>query len=172
MKQKMFGKRFKLTVALCAMVVTAGLWSPASAQQDLTFLSPSGQSVTLSGMQGKVVLLLFSGVQDPQCREVMKALQSLSDRYQGKDVSVNWVSINSVAEASNEKLKAPCGPAGSIIILRDQNQAAFKRFGGKQLPTLVILDKQGQLQGRPYGGFNPDSNFINDIAATIDGLLR
>lgn len=172
MKQKMFSKSLKLTVALCAMLLVAGLWSPASAEQDLTFTSPSGQSVTLAGMQGKVVVLLFSGVQDPQCREVMKSLQSLSDRYQGKDVSIYWVSINSVSEASNEKIKAPCGPVGSIIVLRDQNQAAFKRFGGKQLPTLVILDKQGQVNGRPYGGFNPDSNFINDIATTIDALLK
>jgi peroxiredoxin len=150
----------------------ANLSLPVKAQQDLTFLSPDGQSVTLSSLKGKVVVLAFSGVQDPQCRELTKALQSLSERYQGKDVSINWVSVNSAAEASNEKLKAPCGPVGAISVLRDQNQAAFKRFGGKQLPTLILLDKQGQPSGRPYGGFNPDSNFVNDLAASIDTLLK
>lgn len=172
MKQKMFNKTFNMTMAVCAAVLIANLSSSARAQQDLTFLSPGGQSVTLSGMRGKVVVLAFSGVQDPQCRDLLKALQSLSDRYQGKDVSIYWVSINSMAEASNEKIKAPCGPAGSINVLRDQSQAAFKRFGGKQLPTLVLLNRQGEPHGRPYGGFNPDSNFVNDLAASIDSLLK
>lgn len=168
----MFRRNSSLALAVCAMVMLANLSPSARAQQELSFLSSNGQVVSLSSMRGKVVVLAFSGVQDPQCREITKALQSLSDRYQGKDVSINWVSVNSVAEASNDKLKAPCGPVGALSVLRDQNQAAFKRFGGKQLPTLVLLDKDGQPHGRPYGGFNPDSNFVNDLAASIDTLLK
>lgn len=168
----MLKRTYNLAAVVCSMMLMAGLSLPAGAQQDLTFLSPEGHALSLSSMRGKVVVLLFSGVQDPQCKEAMKALQSLNDRYQGKNVSINWVSINSPSEASNEKLKAPCGPAGSVNVLRDQNQAAFKRFGCKQLPTLVILNQQGELHGRPYGGFNPDSNFVNDLSASIDSLLK
>jgi hypothetical protein len=58
-------------------------------------------------------------------------------------------------------------------VLRDQNQAAFKRFSGKraQLPTIVVLNPQGEPHGQPRGGFNPNSDFINDLAAMIDSLL-
>lgn len=142
--------------------------------QDLSFLRPDGSAAPLSAMSGKVVVLVFSGVQDPQCREEFKALESLAERYQGKDVSVCWVSINSPAEASNQKLAAPCGPLNRVVVLRDQNQAAFKRFGGKgaHLPTLVVLDQRGQPYGTPRGGFNPNADSVNDLAAMVDRLLK
>lgn len=142
------------------------------AAQELTFASPDGQAVSLASLRGKVVVLLFGGVQDPQCREEFKALQSLVERYQNKPVSVFWVSINTPAEASNDKLKSPCGPTFSVSVLRDQGQAAFRKFGGRQLPTIVVLDQQGQLHGQPRGGFNPNSDFVNDLASIIDSLLN
>jgi peroxiredoxin len=145
----------------------------ASAQQDFTLTTPDGQSVSLAAQRGKVVVLLFSGVQDPQCRDAVQALASLAERYQGKPVSIYLVSINSPGEASDARLKQACAPVGSVILARDPNQAAFKQYGGKrpQLPTVVVLNKQGQAQGQPRGGFNPNSDFVNDLAAIIDAQL-
>jgi peroxiredoxin len=146
----------------------------AIAQQDLSFATPDGQTVSLSGMRGNVVVILFSGSQDPQCRDGLKALESLADRFRGKGVKVYWVSVNSPSEVTNDQLKNPCGAATSVQVLRDSNQAAFKRFSGKraQLPTIVVLDRQGTPFGQPRGGFNPSSDFINDLAATTDNLLQ
>jgi peroxiredoxin len=142
--------------------------------QDFSFGTVDGQTVPISSMRGKVVVLLFSGVQDPQRREGLAALESLAKRYQGKDVKVCWVSVNSPSELTDVQLKSAGGAAASFTVLRDSNQAAFKRFSGKlaQLPTIVILDRQGAGVGQPRGGFNPNSDFINDLASTIDGLLR
>ncbi|HXU40041.1 MAG TPA: TlpA disulfide reductase family protein [Blastocatellia bacterium] len=142
--------------------------------QDFSFGTADGQTVPISSMRGKVVVLLFSGVQDPQRREGLAALESLAKRYQGKDVKVCWVSVNSPSELTDVQLKSAGGAAASVTVLRDSNQAAFKRFSGKlaQLPTIVILDRQGTGVGQPRGGFNPNSDFINDLASTIDGLLR
>jgi thiol-disulfide isomerase/thioredoxin len=150
----------------------ASLSVTASAQQEITFVTPDGQSVSLSSLRGKVVVLLFGGVQDPQCRDEFKALESLAERYNGKDVSIYWVSVNSPNEVPNDKLKNPCGPVSSVLVLRDQNQAGFKRFSGRQLPTVVVLNPQGQVHGQPRGGFNPNSDFVNDLAAVIDALLN
>jgi peroxiredoxin len=161
-----------LKTIIPALALVVGLAAGASAQQDLTFVSPDGQRVALSGLRGKVVVLMFGGVQDPQCRDEFKALESLSQRYRGKDVSIYWVSVNSPSEATDERLKNPCGPAGSVMVLRDQRQAGFRQFGCKQLPTIVVLDKAGQLHGQPRGGFNPNSDFVNDLAAVIDNLLK
>ena len=160
-------------LVLTATLVSAFLMASASAQ-DFTFLKPDGSAAPLSAMNGKVVVLVFSGIQDPQCREEIKALESLADRYQGKDVTVCWVSINSAAEATNQKLASPCGPANRVVVLRDPNQAAFKRFSGKaaQLPTLVVLDQRGQPFGQPRGGFNPNADFVNDLAAMVERLLK
>lgn len=139
--------------------------------QDLSFSTPGGETVTLSSMRGNVVVLLFSGTQDPQRREGLKALASLAEQYQGKNVKLYWVSVNSASEVTNDQLKSV---TSSVPVLRDANQAGFKRFSGKvaQLPTIVVLDRQGNAFGQPRGGFNPNSDFINDIASIIDGLLQ
>lgn len=139
--------------------------------QDLSFSTPGGETVTLSSMRGNVVVLLFSGTQDPQRREGLKALASLAEQYQGKNVKLYWVSVNSASEVTNDQLKSV---TSSVPVLRDTNQAGFKRFSGKvaQLPTIVVLDRQGNAFGQPRGGFNPNSDFINDIASIIDGLLQ
>ncbi|MCI0488223.1 MAG: TlpA family protein disulfide reductase [Blastocatellia bacterium] len=161
--------RFKAIVP--AIILISGLALPASAQQDFTFASPDGGTVAVSGMRGNVVVLVFSSVQDPQCRDIFKAMESLTERYGGKNVRIYWVSIDLEKDASNEQIKNPCGPAGKVAVLRDPARAAFKSFGGRQMPTTVVLDKQGQLHGQPRGGFNPNSDFVNKMAAVIDSLL-
>ena len=164
--------RTKVKTATALLTALMFLGEAASAQQDITFTTPSGSTVTTASLRGRVVVLLFAGTQDPQCRDEFKALGSLADRYRGKPVNIYWVSIDP-ASVPNDKLNSPCGPTGSVGILRDESRAAFKRFSGKppQLPTIVVLSQQGQPQGSPRAGFNPDSDLINDLAAVIDGLL-
>jgi peroxiredoxin len=139
--------------------------------QDISFTTPAGQTVSLSSLRGNVVVLLFSGVQDPQRRDGLKALADLGDRYRDKNVKIYWVSINSSAQVTDEQLK---NISSTVSILRDGNQAAFKRFSAKtaQLPTTVVLDRQGNPSGQPRGGINSNSDFINDVASVIDGLLQ
>lgn len=145
-----------------------------TAAQDVGLSTPGGQTVTLSSLRGNVVVLLFSGVQDPQRREGLKALESLAERYQGKNVKIYWVSVNPANEVTNDQLKNLSSSAPSISVLRDGNQAAFKRFSGKlaQLPTIVVLDREGSPFGQPRGGFNPNSDFINDLGSIVDRLLE
>lgn len=157
-----------------ALAITILVATGAGAQQDLNFTSPGGQSLPLSALRGKVTVLLFSGVQDPQCRDGIKAMENLTERFRGKPVQVYWVSVNAASEATDEQLKSPCGVRTTVPVLRDGTQAAFKRFSGKraQLPTLVVLDAQGNAFGQPRGGFNPNSDLVNDLATTIDNLLQ
>jgi len=145
-----------------------------SAQQDFSFATPNGQPVSVSSIRAKAMVLLFSGVQDPQRREGLKALESLAQRYQGKDVKVCWICVNPAADMSDAQLASFGAATPHVTVLRDANQTAFKRLSGKlaQLPTVVVLDRQGNAIGQPRGGFNPNSDFINDLASTIDGLLR
>ena len=160
--------RLKLTIASLVLIVCVG---GSARAQDFSFSTPAGQTVTLSGLRGNVVVLLFSGVQDPQRRDGLKALASLGERFRDKNVKVFWVSVNPASDVSNDQLNAV---STSVPILRDTNQAAFKRLSGKvaQLPTIVVLDKQGTPVGQPRGGINPNSDFINDLASIIDGQLQ
>ena len=159
-----------LKILMATFVITAIIGVPARAQ-DFSFSTPEGQTVTLSSLRGNVVVLLFSGTQDPQRREGLKALGSLAERFQGKKGKIFWVSVNPASEVTNEQLKSF---STSVPVLRDTNQAAFKRFSGKvaQLPTIVVIDREGNPFGQPRGGFNPNSDFINDLASIIEDLLK
>jgi peroxiredoxin len=156
--------------AMTILTIVACIGVTARAQ-DFSFSTPEGQTVTLSSLRGNVVVLLFSGVQDPQRKDGLKVLASLTERFQDKNVKVFWVSVNPPSQVTDEQLKSV---STSVPVLRDASQAAFKRFSGKvaQLPTIVVLDRQGNPFGQPRGGINPNSDFINDLASIVDGLLR
>ncbi len=158
-------KAITTSVALLASI------SVTARAQDLSFSTSGGQTITLASMRGNVVVLLFSGVQDPQRREGLKALGSLAERYQHKNVKIYWVSVNPASVLPDDQLKSV---SSSVSVLRDTNQAAFKHFSGKvaQLPTIVVLDQQGAAVGQPRGGIKSDSDLITDLSSTIDGLLH
>jgi peroxiredoxin len=159
-----------ITASLAIIAIIACV-SVSARAQDISFSTPEGQTITLSSMRGNVVVLLFSGVQDPQRREGLKALGSLAERYQRKNVKIYWVSVNPASVFPDDQLKRV---SSSVSVLRDINQAAFKHFSGKvaQLPTIIVLDQQGAAVGQPRGGITSNSDLITDLSSTIDGLLQ
>lgn len=163
----------KIRISALLMVVCLFYPFSTSSAQDLSFTDPEGAPVPLSSFRGKVAVLLFGGIQDPQCREEFRALNLLAEKYRGKNVVVCWISINPQSAVPNDRLKPPCGPTGLVVVLRDGSQTAFKRFtrNAAQLPTLVIIDRQGQMHGPPQGGFNPAPEFVNSYYSVIDALL-
>src|SRR5262245_15572886 len=162
--------RFMRIIVGLAIIAEISVF-PTNAQ-DSSFATPDGQTVPLSSFRGNAVVLLFSGLKDPQRRAGIKALQELAEREKGQNAKICWVSINNETEMPNDQLRNVASAAPSVTVLRDANQAAFKRFKGSQLPTVVVLDKQGNPFGQPRGGFNPNSEFINDLASMIDALQR
>lgn len=159
----------RFVVSLLAVAAFAA--SSAAAQGNASFTTPDGQSLSLASLRGKVTVLVFGGVNDPQCRDEFKALDALAQRFAGKNAAFYWVSIDPTS-VTDAQVKAPCGPTYGVKILRDPSRAAFKQFGGRQLPTIVVLNPQGGVEGQVRGGFNPNTDFINHIADVIDGLLR
>jgi hypothetical protein len=141
----------------------------ASAQQGgAAFITTTGETLTTMDLRGKVVVMVFSAVNDPQCRDEFKMLQTLSDRYsRSNKVELFWVSTDAV----DGQWKTPCGSTGGIKVVRDPNRAAFRQFGARQLPTIVILNPQGGVVGGARGGFSPNANFTSDLASAIDALL-
>jgi peroxiredoxin len=166
-----------LLIQVMTIVIATRGSAITATPQDLKLLTASGQTVSTASLRGKIVVLLFSGIQDPQCRYEFEALSSLAERYRDKAVRIYWVSIDRITDLELQKIRQDCGPTSAISIVGDPRGAAFKRFIQEsdtrpQLPTVVILDGQGQMYGQPRGGFNPNNDFVNDIAAVLDKLLR
>lgn len=156
---------------MSAMVLSVFVSIPALAQEDFSFTSTSGQRISVASLRGKVIVLMFSSTQDPQCRSEFKALQSLNSRYLNKGVSVFWVNIGGATRPDQQK--SSCGQPGDIQVLQDSGEAAYKHFspGVRQLPTIVVLDKQGKPEGKAIGGFSNEADFVTDVSAIVDSLL-
>jgi hypothetical protein len=56
-------------------------------------------------------------------------------------------------------------------VLRDPDGAVSKKFGVDQLPSIVILDKQGNMSDGPIGGLDPNGNLAAQLASRLDKLL-
>ncbi len=168
--------RLKISLALLLLAILA---SAAIAQlPQLTLRSVEGQSFNLAASRGKVVVLSFGATWVPLTSRELPALQKLADRYAGRNVSFYWVSINSTRPGarhyvSDAELQAFAQRNGwRLTILRDPDQTAYRAFGVEALPTVVIIDAEGQVFGK-YVGFDPQqAEAYADVARSLDQLLK
>ena len=149
----------------------------AAQSSHLVFRTANGQTVNLAD-EKKVAVLAFSATWAPLAAKELPALQTFAESFAGRNVSVYWVSINSSKQgaktyASDADLTAFATRNGSkLTILRDPEQSAYKSFGLSVLPTIVVLDREGEVALK-HVGFDPDrTDPLNDVAKVIDRLLK
>lgn len=146
-----------------------------SAQTPLTALN--GSTVDLDAQRGKVVILALGASWLPLSGKQAEYANMLAKRYTGKNVvtyfvatdSTNAKSKNFASIADLEKFVA--GSKLTMPVLRDSDGAVtLKKFNVDQLPSFVILDKQGVVAGR-FGGIDPKFDVTVPISKTVDKLL-
>lgn len=157
-------------------VLMLGLTVLASAQTSLVSLD--GSRVDVQGQRGKVVILALGASWLPLSGKQAEYTNMLAKRYTGKDVVVYFVATDSVTEksknyATNADIeKFVAGNKLTVSVLRDPDGAAtLKKFNVDQLPSFVILDKQGNISGAGYGGIDPKFDITVPISKAVDRLL-
>ncbi len=166
--------QFAFTGALVALLA---LLATAQAPQ-VTLKTTDDRTVSLSEWQGKIVVLSFGGTWVPLAAKELPALQKLADRYVARGVPVYWVSVNSATPTgkgyiSNADLGAFAEKNGfRAQVLRDVDRAAYRAFGVDALPTVVILNKDGQV-ARKLVGFDPaQGEAYAAVMKELDQLLK
>src|SRR5215470_20420657 len=126
---------------------------PASGPVDFSLHSIDNQTVTANSLRGEVVVLAFGASWLPLSRTQLQGVRKLADQYSNRGVVVYWVSTESEDTksrnyASDEQLKGFAQKYGlKVTVLRDPDGVVSKRMGVDQLPSIVIIDKQGNLVG-------------------------
>ena len=166
-------KRIKGLIGLFGLI--AVIAAAASGQTPLATLG--GSNVDIQGHRGKVVILALGARWLPLSGKQAEYTNVLAKRYTGKDVVVYFVATDSTSTksknfASNEDLeKFVAGSKLTVPVLRDSDGAAtLKKLGVDQLPTFVILDKQGNAAGT-FGGIDPKFDITVPISKAVDKLL-
>ena len=133
----------------------------ASGPADFSLRSINGQTVTSQGLRGKVVVLAFGASWLPLSRTQLQGVKKLADQYTDRGVAIYWVSTESDDSkaknyASDEQLRNFAKRYGvDVAVLRDPEMALAKKLGAVELPSVVILDKQGNPSGEPIGVWIP-----------------
>lgn len=165
-------RKILMVLALLALLVPAGALAQTPSG---TLRNTQGGSVPLGQMQGRVAVLLFGGMVDPQSIDELPVLQQLADRFAGRNVVVYWVSLDPAATTDAELTGFATKHGFSGVVLRDPSGDVLKTLStGRrpQLPTLVVIDANGNLAGRPIGGFDRDADTIGQWAAIVTPLLK
>ena len=132
------------------------------------------EAVTSQSLRGEVAVLAFGASWLPLSRNQMESVKKLADQYAGKGVAVYWVSADSENPksknyVSDDQLRE-LARKYKITILRDPEGALSRKIGVDQLPSVVILDKQGNIAGS-IGGMDPNANLTTQLSARLDKIL-
>ncbi|CAN5554641.1 hypothetical protein BH20ACI3_BH20ACI3_30330 [soil metagenome] len=144
---------------------------------DFSMRSVDGQTVTSDSLRGEVVVLAFGASWLPLSRTQLQGIRKLADEYSDRGVVVYFVSTESEDSksknfASDEQLRAFAQKYGlKVTVLRDPDGAVSKKLGIDQLPSIVILDKQGNVVGEPVRGLDPQGNLAGQLAKSLDKIL-
>ncbi len=167
----------KKTRSIFAILAAAMVFSlTATAQTSLT--STTGSKVDIQGQKGKVVVLAIGASWLPLSGKQAEYTNALAKKYAGKNVVIYFVATDSTSAksknfASNDDLTAFATKNKlTVPMLRDSDGAAtLKKFEVDQVPSFVVLDKEGNLSGSPFGGIDPKFDVTVPISKEIDKLL-
>ena len=172
--------RKRTLAGLMAVLVSCAVLAQsrtAGGPVDFSMKSIDGQTVTSSSLRGEVVVLAFGASWLPLSKAQLQGVRKLADEYSDRGVVVYWVSTESDDAksknyASDDQLRNFAQKYGlKVTVLRDPDGAVSKRFGIDQLPSIVILDKEGNVSGAPIGGLDPQGNLAGQLASRLDKLL-
>lgn len=162
-----------MLLALGASLASAQSQGPV----DFSLRSTEGQTITSDSLRGEVVVLAFGASWLPLSKTQLTGVRKLADEYSDRGVVVYWVSTESEDPksknfATDEQLRAFAQKYGlKVTVLRDPDGVTSKKFGIDQLPSIVIIDKQGNTFGAPIGGLDPNGNLAGQLAKSLDKVL-
>ncbi len=163
-----------ITTFLTAISIAAATSAWAQDRADFSFRAIDGATVTSESLRGQVVVLAFGASWLPLTRNQMEGVKKLADQYAGRNVVAYWVSTDSENPKSknfvaDDELRG-LARKYNVKVLRDPDGVVSKRMGVDQLPSMVIVDKQGNISGTA-GGLDPNADVAKQLASRVDKIL-
>ena len=166
-------KNIKLLFAVLAVIFTVSFSVPAQ-----TLTSLDGEKINVAGQTGKVVVLAIGASWLPLSKDQAGFTNKIAKKFAGREVVVYFVATDSISEksknyATNAELNAFAKQTKlTVPILRDSDGAAtLKKYAIDQIPSFVILGKDGKPATEAFGGLDPKSDISIPIAQAIEKLL-
>jgi thiol-disulfide isomerase/thioredoxin len=133
---------------------------------DFTYAAVDGGTVSLSGLRGKVVVLDFMATWCGPCRSQIQNLNQIYSEYSGRGVT--FISIDVDARETSAELLAFRNELGATwhFVIDGNGIGGLPVYNAASIPTMVFINKQGQIANRDVGLMSPDA-----LRDAIDHLL-
>ena len=163
-----------VTSCLLGVMPRAFAQAPSAQSAEFSFRALDGPAVTSESLRGEVVVLAFGASWLPLTRNQMEGLKKLADQYAGRGVAVYWVSTESDSAKSknfaDDNQLRELGRRYKTTVLRDPDGTISKRLGVDQLPSTVIINKQGQVAAT-VSGLDPNADVAKQLSDQLAKIL-
>lgn len=168
-------KNIKSLLLIFGFIFTFSL---AAQAQSLTALG--GERINVENQKDKVVVLAIGASWLPLSTQQSAITNKLAKKYAGRDVVIYFVATDSTSAksknyASDDELNAFVTKNKlNVTVLRDSDGAqTLKKYGVDQLPSFVILGKDGKPATEAFAGIgiDPKTDVSIPISQAIDKLL-
>lgn len=160
-----------LTMTACSKTESSKMSSVAKEKNpapDVSVVSiTNGNTLKLSGLKGKVVLLNFWATWCPPCREEIPSMMKLNGIMAGKPFQLVAISIDEGGKPAVESFFKESGY--SLPAYLDESGASAKSYGITGVPESFIIDKNGVLVKKIIGGASWDSP---EVVSILEGLMK
>ena len=115
---------------------------------DFTLEDLSGNAFSLSRMRGRAVLLDFWASWCGPCRAEMPALERLHREFAGRGLSVVGVNVDEPRATAARFIEQQ---GYTFTVLLDKGFEAAMLYDARSLPTLVLVDAEGNVKAYDHG---------------------
>jgi peroxiredoxin len=142
-----------VTIALLVSVMAVAQPKMGSPVPEISLKDVSGNSVAISSLQGKVVLLDFWASWCGPCRQENKHLVKLYAKYKAKGFEIYSVSIDEDLRSWKKAITTDKITWLQVVDSGGWNANIATKWNIQQIPTTYLIDKKGNivamdLQGR------------------------
>lgn len=143
---------FFISLPQCSKTTSPKQLNAGSTPPNFTLPTLNGETVTLSSLRGKVVLLNFWASWCPPCMEEMPSLQSLYAKFTSKDFVLLAVNIEEDGKVLASQIVKKLGLKFTILL--DPSQKTTKLYHLTGVPETYLLDKNGVIAEKFIGPRN------------------
>ncbi len=134
--------------------------------KDFQARTVAGETLRLSSLRGKVVLLDFWASWCEPCKKELPLLARMAPRLKAKGIEIVAVNIDEEAKNATAFLK---DRGLQLTVVLDAKQEIVKRWEPAKMPSSYAIDRAGVVQAVNEGFVEGDEGKIEKLLASLAG---
>jgi thiol-disulfide isomerase/thioredoxin len=111
---------------------------------DFDKTSLAGQSVKLSALRGKVVLVDFWASWCEPCKKELPLLGKMAARLHGRGIEIVTINVDDTRDKADAFIRAH--GLGQLIVLADADKSIVGKYEPPKMPTSFMIDRSGVVR--------------------------